>query len=153
VQDAKAAELAGSILGRNGGDVSTIPVSWYIGHVPVGAEWDTVPAYPGNRLTPREYQDRWMKRYAQFLGTPAAWVAGTPASWAAVDTSATCRTVVVDVGEPGAPQYVLTQAQSFVGEASGRAVPRATDPCDPARQTAVPAPAVARTALPLSGPH
>ena len=43
VQDAKAAELAMYILERNGGDVSTIPVSWYIGHVPVGDEWDTVP--------------------------------------------------------------------------------------------------------------
>ena len=46
VQDAKAAELATYVLQRNGGDVSTIPVSWYIGHVPVGAEWDTVPPYP-----------------------------------------------------------------------------------------------------------
>ena len=81
VQDAKAAELAASILARNGGDVSTIPVSWYIGHVPVGAEWDTVPAFPGNRLTPREYQDRWMKRYAALLGTPEAWVGTAPASW------------------------------------------------------------------------
>ena len=83
-----------SILARNGGDVSTIPVSWYIGHVPVGAEWDTVPPYAGNRLTPREYQDRWMQRYAQFLGDPAAWVTGTGAGvGTAVDTSATCRTV------------------------------------------------------------
>ena len=44
VQDAKAAEHAVAILARNGGDVSTIPVSWYIGHVPVGAEWDTIRA-------------------------------------------------------------------------------------------------------------
>ena len=42
---------------------------------------------------------------------------------ATVDTSATCRTVVVDVGQPGEPQYVLTQAQSFLVETSGRAVP------------------------------
>jgi hypothetical protein len=154
VQDAKAAELAAYILGRNGGDVSTIPVSWYIGHVPVGAEWDTVPPYPGNRLTPREYQDRWMKRYAQFLGAPDAWVCTAPASWTAVDTSVTCRTVVVDVGPPGAPQYVLTQAQAFVSETSGRAVPRATDPCDPARVTAAPALTLARTLVPsLFGPH
>ncbi len=47
VQDAKAAEMAASILARNGGDVSTVPVSWYLGHVPVGAEWDTVPRVPG----------------------------------------------------------------------------------------------------------
>ena len=43
VQDAKAVELATSILARNGGDVATVPVSWYLGHVPVGAEWDRVP--------------------------------------------------------------------------------------------------------------
>ena len=103
VQDAKAAELAASILGRNGGDVSTIPVSWYIGHVPVGAEWDTVPAYPGNRLTPREYQDRWMKRYAGFLGTPDAWVSGPATSWTPADTSSTCRTVARRRGEAGRP--------------------------------------------------
>ena len=101
VQDAKAAELAASILGRNGGDVSTIPVSWYIGHVPVGAEWDTVPPYPGNRLTPREYQDRWMKRYAGFLGTPDAWVSGPATSWTPADTSSTCRTVARRRGQAG----------------------------------------------------
>ena len=44
-----------------------------------------------------------------------------------------CRTVVVDVGEPGAPQYALTQAQTFLVDAAGRAVPDAVDPCDPAR--------------------
>ena len=77
VQDAKAAEHAACILWRNGGDVSTIPVSWYIGHVPVGAEWDTVPRPDaGNRLTPREYQERWMARYAQLVGTPEAWTLG-----------------------------------------------------------------------------
>ena len=31
IQDAKAAEHVAAILARNGGDVSTIPVSWYIG--------------------------------------------------------------------------------------------------------------------------
>ena len=58
VQDAKAAELALSILNRNGGDVATIPVSWYIGHVPVGDEWDTVPRPDaGNRITPGSTSD------------------------------------------------------------------------------------------------
>jgi hypothetical protein len=140
VQDAKAAELAAYILARNGGDVSTIPVSWYIGHVPVGAEWDTVPPYPGNRLTPREYQARWMTRYTQALGTPEAWTSTSASSWTKVDTSATCHTVVVDMGAPGAPQYVLTQAQTFLGETSGRAVLDASDPCDPSRDVPVAAP-------------
>ena len=34
VQDAKAAELVASILDRHGGDVTAVPVVWYIGHVP-----------------------------------------------------------------------------------------------------------------------
>ena len=50
VQDAAALELANRILAANNGDVSAVPVSWYIGHVPVGDEWDTVPAAPGNTL-------------------------------------------------------------------------------------------------------
>jgi murein DD-endopeptidase MepM/ murein hydrolase activator NlpD len=136
VQDTKAAEHAAQILNRNGGDVSTIPVSWYIGHVPVGAEWDTVPVpQAGNRLTPRQYQDRWMAKYAQLIGNPGAWVtgAGLDASMQSVATSGTCRTVVVDVGTDGQAQYALTQAQSFLVDADGRAVPNADDPCDPAR--------------------
>jgi hypothetical protein len=133
VQDAKAAELAAHILGRNGGDVSTIPVSWYIGHVPVGDEWDTVPIpEAGNRITPREYQRRWMNRYNELLGNPGAWSGGgTPE--VTVDTSATCRTVLVDVGATDEPQYVLTQAQSFLAHPDGRAVPNAVDACDPGR--------------------
>lgn len=63
VQDAKAAELVRSILERNDGDVTTVPVTWYIGHVPAAASaaWDTVPVpSAGNTLTPREYQQRWL---------------------------------------------------------------------------------------------
>ena len=133
MQDAKAAELA-AILARNGGDVSTIPVSWYIGHVPVGAEWDTVPRPDaGNRLTPREYQERWMARYAQLVGTPEAWLMGA-ASWTPVDTSATCRTIVIDVGTSERPEYLLTQSQLFFAEAAGdRAFSSPLDLCDPGR--------------------
>ena len=43
-------------------------MSWYLGHVPAdgSSEWDTVP-YPqnGNRLTPRQYQDKWLDEYAR----------------------------------------------------------------------------------------
>ncbi len=71
VQDAKAVEFATSILERNGGDVTAIPVTWYIGRVPVGAEYDRVPRPDaGNRLTPREYQQRWLALYDQMLGEP-----------------------------------------------------------------------------------
>ncbi len=133
VQDAKAAEHAAYILARNGGDVSTIPVSWYIGHVPVGAEWDTVPRPDaGNRLTPREYQDRWMARYAMLVGSPEAWTLGA-SMWTPVDVSATCRTIVVDAGVAGQPEYVLTEAQLFFAESSGLAVPSPLDRCDPGR--------------------
>lgn len=67
VQDVKAASNVAAILDRHGGDVSTVPVVWYIGHVPAAgssAAWDTVPApEAGNRLTPRQYQARWMNEY------------------------------------------------------------------------------------------
>ncbi len=63
-----------TILERNDGDVSAVPVVWYIGHVPVSGstEWDQVPApEAGNRLTPRQYQTRWMAEYErQPIATP-----------------------------------------------------------------------------------
>src|SRR4051812_18093005 len=66
LQDQKAAELVRDTLDANDGDVSTIPIVWYIGHVPPAGsgEWDTIPApEAGNRLTPREYQTKWMAEY------------------------------------------------------------------------------------------
>ena len=80
VQDAKAAEMVGAILDRHN-DVAAVPVVWYIGHLPASssAEWDTVPApEAGNRLTPRQYQQRWMDKYTELGG-------------AASPTSATAR--------------------------------------------------------------
>jgi hypothetical protein len=70
VQDAKAAEMVVSILNSHDGDVSAVPVVWYIGHLPSAdsAEWDTVPLpIAGNILTPREYQERWLRRYNELL--------------------------------------------------------------------------------------
>jgi Transglycosylase-like domain len=65
VQDAKATADAQAILEAGNGDVSAVPVSWYIGHVPAAgsAEWDTVP-YPsaGNVLTARDYRTSWHAR-------------------------------------------------------------------------------------------
>ena len=70
VQDAKAIEMVNAILDRNNGDVSAVPVVWYIGHLPAADsdEWDTVPL-PGadNVLTPREYQARWFRKYDELL--------------------------------------------------------------------------------------
>ena len=72
VQDQFAYESFTALLKRHGNDVSTIPVSWYIGHVPQGAEWDTVP-HPeaGNTLTPRQYQAKWMKKFFSLLSEGA----------------------------------------------------------------------------------
>ncbi len=72
VQDQFAYEAFTALLKRHGNDVSTIPVSWYIGHVPQGAEWDTVP-HPeaGNKLTPRQYQAKWMKKFFSLLSEGA----------------------------------------------------------------------------------
>jgi len=104
VQDAKAAELVAQILTRNGGDVSTVPVTWYIGHVPVGDEWDTVPKpEAGNRITPREYQRRWMNRYRELLGRPEAVVTDAAATPATEEPLPPCRTVVIDVGTRSVP--------------------------------------------------
>jgi hypothetical protein len=70
VQDAKATELVTHILEQHDGDVSAVPVVWYIGHLPAvdSPEWDAVP-YPdaGNILTPREYQRRWLGKYGELL--------------------------------------------------------------------------------------
>jgi murein DD-endopeptidase MepM/ murein hydrolase activator NlpD len=137
VQDAKAADLAAHILRRNDGDVSTIPVSWYIGHVPRGAEWDTVPPVGANVLTPRQYQARWMAMYSRMLGTPEHWVTG--ASQPEPTTVPLCRTVLVDLAAPGGqPEYRLTQASHFVDDGLGRAVPAGDDPCDPHRDAPIP---------------
>ena len=94
VQDAKAVELVMAILARNDGDVATIPVTWYIGHVPRGDEWDRVPSVGSNTLTPRQYQQRWLATYAGMVGTPEEWVgaarrgrASTPAGPVAPSSS------------------------------------------------------------------
>lgn len=68
VQDAKAASNVAAILDQHGDDVSAVPVVWYIGHVPSAnsPEWDNVPASEaGNRLSPRQYQTRWMNEYGR----------------------------------------------------------------------------------------
>jgi hypothetical protein len=70
VQDAKAAELVATILERHGGDVSAVPVVWYIGHLPAAdsPQWDAVPQPDaGNSLTPRQYQQRWLAQHDQLL--------------------------------------------------------------------------------------
>jgi murein DD-endopeptidase MepM/ murein hydrolase activator NlpD len=70
VQDAKAAEYVRKIFDRHGGDVTAVPVTWYLGHVPEAGstEWDTIPmSGAGNLLTPRQYQAKWLATYEQLL--------------------------------------------------------------------------------------
>lgn len=86
VQDAKAAENITAILTGNNNDPAAVPVSWYIGHVPEAGspEWDVVPSPgAGNRLTPREYQQKWMAVYRTKLEDPSTsttTTTGAPAS-------------------------------------------------------------------------
>jgi hypothetical protein len=150
VQDAAAVDLVNRILTENNGDVSTVPVSWYLGHVPVGDEWDTVPAAPGNVLTPREYQARGLQIYSKDVMSPTLWTGG--ARKLAPQAPLSCRTVVTDVGVPGDPEYVLTQARGFTADRNGRALLPLNDPCDPTRPPpAKPASAVVKLRTDGSG--
>lgn len=70
VQDAKAVEQLSGVLDAYDGDVTVVPVVWYLGHLPTpgSPEWDTVPAQrAGNQLTPREYQARWLAEHGRQL--------------------------------------------------------------------------------------
>jgi hypothetical protein len=112
----------------------------------VGTAWDTVPAAPGNTLTPREYQARWLQIYSKYVMSPTFWASGA-LTWAP-QASLTCRTVVTDLGPPGQSEYVLTQARAFRAARDGRAVVRPNDPCDPTR----PPPAESPSGLVELGP-
>jgi hypothetical protein len=68
-QDARAAAYVERILASNNRDIALVPVIWYIGSVPQGAEWDIVPVPgAGNVLTPRQYQAKWITEYNRLLG-------------------------------------------------------------------------------------
>lgn len=83
VQDAKAAEMVNLVLGKHDGDLSAVPVVWYIGRVPAfdSPDWDTVPLpQVGNTLTPREYQTRWLAKYRELLAeSPSGQTGSNPA--------------------------------------------------------------------------
>lgn len=69
-QDAKAHAHINSILKGHDNDVSAVPVVWYIGHLPEPGSpaWDRVPAPgAGNRLTPWQYQQKWLQHYEALL--------------------------------------------------------------------------------------
>ena len=107
VQDAKAAEMVLDVLERFG-DVSAVPVIWYIGHMPAAGspEWDTV-SYPsaGNVLTPRRYQERWLRELT--MQQPSA---GEPTKPMPPNCSDVLRPTRGDV-QPDA--YMLTSAMAY----------------------------------------
>jgi hypothetical protein len=75
IQDQKAAEMVRAVLLDHDGDVTVVPVVWYLGHVPAAGstEWDTVPApHAGNTKTPRQYQSEWLDEYARQQTSPTA---------------------------------------------------------------------------------
>lgn len=102
VQDAKAADYIAKVLAANGDDVSLVPVAWYIGHVPAAgsAEWDIVPSPgAGNRLTPREYQTKWMDVYRAKLAGHSGVAPAVPTD----ETTGTAAPVPICVGGHGTP--------------------------------------------------
>lgn len=96
-QDQKAGEMARSVLADNGGDVSAVPVVWYIGHLPApgSSEWDTVPVPgAGNVLTPREYQAKWMTVYGeQSAEIPTMSCGYSPGQYGDLPDSLDCSTI------------------------------------------------------------
>lgn len=67
-QDLVARQYVSAALGSGG--IETVGPFWYLGHIPRGGEWDVVP-HPeaGNRSTPRQYQQAWMKQYGRARST------------------------------------------------------------------------------------
>jgi murein DD-endopeptidase MepM/ murein hydrolase activator NlpD len=68
LQDRTAAAFVAEILDSHNRRVEAVPVVWYLGHEPPSGspQWDTVPA-PGNTLTPRQYQTKWIAQYHKQL--------------------------------------------------------------------------------------
>ena len=111
-----------------------------------------MPPYPGNRLTPREYQARWMARYAQILGTPRA----VGRQRRRVDAGRHHPHVPHGRRRPrlaGQPQYALTQALRLIADTADRAVLPAGDPCDPSRVPPVVALAASPVDVSAAGPR
>ena len=119
VQDAKAAEYASAILQRHHGDVSTVPVTWYIGHLPPtgSPEWDTVPTIGANTLTPRQYQAKWLAIY----NDPATSTASPAAPAPVAPSGPSCTGVVAgpSAAPAGVDQLVASRI-SWGGYANGR---------------------------------
>jgi murein DD-endopeptidase MepM/ murein hydrolase activator NlpD len=115
VQDAKAADLAQHVLDAQGGDVAAVPVVWYIGHVPAdnSTEWDRIPAPgAGNKLTPRQYQTRWLATYDRLL-------AATPTTTTVPDSTPTTTPATTTAGcQPGVSITPIDGGWAYPGPAA-----------------------------------
>ena len=115
-QDAKATEMVSAILTKHD-DVSAVPVVWYVGHLPDpgNPDWDVIPApEAGNRLTPRQYQQRWMGYYNDLIGT--AEPVGNPGAPTTTSPDSTAASPVGCV--VGAPGETLTDGWALPGPRS-----------------------------------
>jgi D-alanyl-D-alanine carboxypeptidase/Transglycosylase-like domain len=125
VQDTKAAAHITSILAANNGDVTAVPVVWYIGYLPAPEDpaWDQVPSPgAGNQLTPREYQLAWLEDYGRRTataptGTPAPSTCAVPAPRPGSDLS-TAPTLVTVEGITVADE-IASEVQALVQAARG----------------------------------
>jgi hypothetical protein len=62
LQDELAGRYVTRIIDAAGGDVGAVPVTWYTGNP--GHELDVIPRPDaGNKLTVRQYRDRWLAEY------------------------------------------------------------------------------------------
>jgi Transglycosylase-like domain len=62
LQDELAGRYVTRIIESAGGDVGAVPVTWYTGNP--GHELDVIPRPDaGNKLTVRQYRDRWLAEY------------------------------------------------------------------------------------------
>jgi len=67
-QDATATVYVNEIITDHAGDVSMIPLSWYLpSAINNPAKMDVVPPMGANVLTPRQYQTKWLAIYQQKL--------------------------------------------------------------------------------------
>lgn len=67
IQDDKARVMVVKILESHGYDFNWVPAVWYAGSAgAIRIDWDTTPgASAGNKLTIRQYVDKWMKEFAK----------------------------------------------------------------------------------------
>ena len=72
------------ILDRTGGDVAAVPVYWYLPAAATNpALLDVIPMpEAGNRLTPRQYQARWLATYHKLTATTPACTPTSVDGWA-----------------------------------------------------------------------